>query len=152
MSVNKKTTKQNAPRGTSRAAQNRKIRKDALREELASRNYVSQLEKIADRLDPEADDAYKREDVPMVKERVGILFKMLDKTLPNLKPVELPVAFPLKESLTEQAASILRAVATGKITPSDATSLMSAVAAQARVLEVDELERRIAKLEKANVN
>lgn len=119
-----------------------------MREELASRNYIGQLQKIADRLDPESENAYKREDVPMVKERIGILFRMLDKTLPNLKPVELPVTFPLKQSLTEQAASILRAVATGKITPSDATALMSAVSSQARVIEVDELEARISKLEK----
>jgi hypothetical protein len=152
MSVKVKTIKQNAPRGTSRAAQNRKIRQDALREELASRNYVSQLQKIADRLDPEADNAYKREDVPMVKERVGILFKILDKTLPNLKPVDLPLTFPLKQSLAEQAASILRAVATGKITPSNATALMSAVSALARVVEVDELENRITKLEAAHGN
>jgi len=88
----------------------------------------------------------------MVKERIGILFKMLDKTLPNLNPVDLPLTFPPKQSFAEQAASILRAAATGKITPSDATALMSAVCSQARVVEVDELENRFTKLEAAHGN
>jgi len=66
--------------------------------------------------------------------------------------VELPLTFPVKQSLTEQAASILLAVGTGKLTPGDATALMSAVSAQARVVEVDELESRITKLEAAHGN
>ena len=86
----------------------------------------------------------------MVKERMSILYSMLDKTLPILRPVDLPVTFPLRESHTEQAASILKAVATGKITPSDATALMTAVSAQGPVPEVDELEERIPKLEGAH--
>jgi len=61
LSNREKQHKQNAPRGASRAAQNRKIRRDALRQELANRNYISQLQNIADRLDPEAGNAYKRE-------------------------------------------------------------------------------------------
>ncbi|MGD8854538.1 MAG: hypothetical protein PVI28_19395 [Gammaproteobacteria bacterium] len=139
--------KERNPSGNSRAARTRKIRRDALREELASRNYLSQLQKIADRLDPEAKDAYKREDVPVVKERATILLRLLDKTLPNLRPVDQPVTFPLKARLTDQAESIIRAVSAGKITPTEATALMNALSAQARVIEVDELEERIAKLE-----
>jgi hypothetical protein len=100
------------------------------------------MQKIADRLDPEAKDACQRKDVPMVKERFGTLIRMLDNTLPNLKPVELPVTFPLKQSLADQAASIVRAVATRKITPGDATASMSALAAQAPVVEVDDLEKQ----------
>ena len=149
MAVKKKTRN---PSGNSRAAQNRKIRQDALREELASRNYLSQLQKIADRLDPQAKDAYDREDVPVVKERANILLRLLDKTLPNLRPVDQPVTLPLKATLSEQAASILRAVSTGKITPTEATTLMNALSAQAKVIEVDELEERIARLEKAHGN
>jgi hypothetical protein len=69
--------------GNSRASQNRKVRSGSLRQELASRDYVSQLQKIAERLAPDTKDAYQREDVPMVKERVGVLFRILDKTLPT---------------------------------------------------------------------
>jgi hypothetical protein len=152
MTDQEQTKKQNAARGSSRQAQNRKIRRDALREQLASLNYLSQLQKIADRLDPDAENPYEREDVPLVKERASILLRLLDKTLPNLRPVDQPVNFPLKIGMAEQATSILRAVSAGKITPSEATTLMSAVASQARIIEIDDLEKRIAKLEQAHGN
>jgi polyhydroxyalkanoate synthesis regulator phasin len=138
------------PSGNSRYAQNKQIRRDALREELASRTYLGQLQKIADRLDPEAKNAYAREDVAMVKERINVLRHLLDKTLPNLRPVDQPVSFPLKANLTEQAASIVRAVAAGKITPNQATELMSILTSQTRVIEADEFEQRLAKLEQAH--
>ena len=54
MTDSKKAEIQNAARGNSRAAQNRAIRRDALREELQSREYVRQVTSIADRLNPDA--------------------------------------------------------------------------------------------------
>jgi polyhydroxyalkanoate synthesis regulator phasin len=41
-------------------------------------------------------------------------------------------------------------VANGKITPSEAQHLMTAISSQARIIEVDELERRVAELEHQN--
>ena len=150
MAVKKKTTMQNAPRGSSRAAQNRKIRRDALREELKAREYIRQIDAIAKRFDPDAKDTYDRDDVPMVKERANILFKMLDKCLPNLRPVDVPVQIQTGDSITEQGAAILKAMVAGDITPSEATSLMQAVSAQIRVIESDELDKRIRALEEAH--
>lgn len=43
MASQQKDPKQNAPRGHSRAAQNRKIRREALREELQAREYIRQV-------------------------------------------------------------------------------------------------------------
>jgi hypothetical protein len=152
MAVKRNGKKQNAARGSSRAAQNRKIRQDALRAELSSREYLRQLQNIADRLNPEAKNAYGRDDIPMVKERATILLRLLDKTLPNLRPVDQPVTFPLKAGMAEQATSILRAVSAGKITPTEGTTLMNALASQAKVVEIDDLEKRITKLEEAHGN
>ncbi len=42
---------------------------------------------------------------------------------------------------------ILGHVASGKITPSEASSLMTAISNQARIIEAGELERRITELE-----
>ena len=103
-----KSEKQNTPRGSSRAAQNRKIRRDALREELKAREYILQLTTIEQRLDPGNTDTYDREDVPMVKERVTILFRMLDKCLPNLSPVDQPVDVSFEKSLTNQGVAIMK--------------------------------------------
>ena len=44
--------KNSITKGNSRAAQNRKIRRDALREELKARNYIGQLSEIEQRLNP----------------------------------------------------------------------------------------------------
>jgi polyhydroxyalkanoate synthesis regulator phasin len=41
-------------------------------------------------------------------------------------------------------------VANGEITPSEASSLMNAISSQARIIEVDELERRVSELENRN--
>lgn len=142
--------KAKAPSGHSRAAQNKKIRRDALREELQAREYLRQLGQIERRLDPGAKDTYKSEDIPKVKERIGILFRLLDKCLPNLRPVDSPVQIQnVGETITDQGAAILKAMAAGEITPSEATSLMQAISAQIRVVEADELEKRIKALEEA---
>jgi polyhydroxyalkanoate synthesis regulator phasin len=45
---------------------------------------------------------------------------------------------------------ILSHVASGKITPSEASSLMTAISNQARIIEADELERRVSELENRN--
>jgi hypothetical protein len=142
--------KAKAPSGHSRAAQNKKIRRDALREELQAREYLRQLSTIERRLDPGAKDTYKSEDIAKVKERIGILFRLLDKCLPNLRPVDSPVRLQgVGDTITEQGAAILKAMAAGDITPGEATSLMQAISAQIRVVEADELEKRIKALEEA---
>ena len=90
-----KATKQNAQRGHSRAAQNRAIRRDALREELKAREYIRQVTSIADRLNPDVEDSYKSDQVPAVKARADMYFRLLDKSLQNLRPVDVPATFPL---------------------------------------------------------
>jgi len=45
---------------------------------------------------------------------------------------------------------ILDSAANGDITPSEAQHLMNAISSQARIIEVDELERRVAELEQGN--
>ena len=152
MIIKKKTPEQNAPRGRSRAAQNKKIRQDALREELKARVYIRQLVAIEKRLDPDNKQSFNQGDIPMVKERVSILFRMLDKCLPNLRPVDMPVKVQGGDSITEQGAAIIKAMTAGDITPSEATTIMQSIASQARIIEVDELEKRVTELEANNGN
>ena len=40
----------------------------------------------------------------------------------------------------------------GELSPSDASSMLTALAAQARILEIEELEKRVLKLEAKNVS
>jgi len=74
---------------------------------------------------------------------------LLERTIPPLKPVELPVAinFPAASSLTEQAQAVIDTAASGQVAPSQAASLLAGLAAFSRIIEVDELEKRISRLE-----
>jgi len=72
----------------------------------------------------------------------------LERIVPALRSQDMPVNLgSLKGSLSEQARKINQAMAGGKITPSDASSVLSALTSQAKIQEFDELEQRIAKLE-----
>jgi hypothetical protein len=74
---------------------------------------------------------------------------LLERTLPAVKPVELPAAVPLEgETLTDQGRAVLRLLAAGEIGPMQAAALLSAVGQLARVAEIDDLARRIEALER----
>lgn len=145
-----KKEKRQTPNGNSRVAQNRKIRRDALREELRAREYIRQLHRIADRLDPNDREAYTVEQAPMAKARADIYHRLLDKCLPSLRPVDRPISVSPGTTLTDCGRSVLTAMAAGEITPSEAATLMQAITAQARIIELDELDRRVAALEGAS--
>ncbi len=72
----------------------------------------------------------------------------LDRLFPPLKPVEPPVKFPLESgSLTHMGAAVLSALGGGILSPEQGSKLVQALTGQARLIEVEELERRIAALE-----
>jgi len=73
---------------------------------------------------------------------------LIDKSLPSLKPTELARAIPLTgDTLTERAASAVDATSSGKISVDEATRLLQALGAVARIVETDDLIARIEKLE-----
>lgn len=74
----------------------------------------------------------------------------LERVLPSLKPKDSPAAVPALESggtLLEQSQAVMAAVAAGELAPSDGATMMQGLAAQARVKETEELERRIEALQ-----
>jgi hypothetical protein len=71
--------------------------------------------------------------------------------IPTVKAKDMPVDIgSLEGALADQGRTVLGALSAGAITPDEANSLMQAVAAQARIIETDELEKRIAALEARN--
>lgn len=77
----------------------------------------------------------------------------LERLLPPLRPAERTVAVSeLKEDLplVEQGQAIIGAFSRGDISPSDGAKLLSAIAAQARIVELTDLERRLKALENSN--
>jgi hypothetical protein len=75
---------------------------------------------------------------------------LLERVLPPVKPVEMPVEIVLVEGgLSDQARQMLCAAATGELAPDQATALISALAAVAKITETDELMKRLERLEQA---
>jgi len=75
---------------------------------------------------------------------------LLDRVFPAVKPVEHTQELDLPEggTLTAQGRAVLCAVAMGELAPGQGASLLAAIGSLARVTEIDELETRIATLEK----
>lgn len=80
---------------------------------------------------------------------LGALALLLNRCISPLRPVADPVEFdmPAGASLGDQARGILQAIAAGKVDPMTGRSLIDAIAGAARVIETDELLRRIEALE-----
>lgn len=75
----------------------------------------------------------------------------IDRLIPPIKARDQHSGVgPLIGDVSEQGRAVLTALAEGRITPDEAATIMQAVSAQARIIEVAELERRIAELEKGN--
>jgi hypothetical protein len=84
-----------------------------------------------------------------VKARPDIYFKLLDKCLPNFRPVDVPATFELTgETLTDNGRTALEATSEGELTPGEAGTLLSALVGLGRLTELDELEQRITQLGK----
>ena len=70
----------------------------------------------------------------------------IDRIIPAAKAKDAPISLEsLTGSPTEQA--VVNALTTGALTPDEANAVMAVLTAQMRVVEVDELEKRIAALE-----
>ncbi len=77
---------------------------------------------------------------------------LLDRITPPLKPVAAQIALPalpLPEGagLSEQGAEIIRATLAGQIPADIGAQLITALTAQAKIIEIDDLSRRISALE-----
>jgi hypothetical protein len=98
------------------------------------------------------------EEIPVILERlVGAAKRgdiaaakvILERVLPPLKAIETPTVLQgLTGTLSDQGQGILRAMAAGLIAPGQATQLLGAIAAQAKIVEVDAFAKRLEALEK----
>ena len=81
---------------------------------------------------------------------VGAARLLLERVIPPLKASEeaAPLALPLPDgTLTEQGRAVLGAVAAGELAPGQGAALLGAIGTLARVVELDELARRVGALE-----
>lgn len=78
---------------------------------------------------------------------------LLERALPVYRLTAAPVNVPAAaaaETATGKAQAVMDAIAVGKIPPDVGAQLIAAIGALVRVVEIDELERRIAAIEAVN--
>jgi hypothetical protein len=75
---------------------------------------------------------------------------LLDRITPPYKPVAAQIALPVPEGagLAEQGAVVMRGALSGEISPDIGAQLITALAGYSKIVEVDELTRRIEVLER----
>ena len=72
---------------------------------------------------------------------------LLDRCVPSLKPQAMAIHLPVNGTLAEQGNEIIRATMSGNIPPDVGAQLITALAAQSKIIEIDELTQRIEALE-----
>jgi hypothetical protein len=79
---------------------------------------------------------------------VGAARLLLERVIPPVKASEETAPLTLPDgTLTEQGRAVLGAVAAGELAPGQGAALLAAIGTLARVVEVDELGRRLSVLE-----
>jgi len=72
----------------------------------------------------------------------------LDRVVPPLKAVDLPVSLELPAGvLSDQGRAIIASAACGEVSPADASQLLGAISQLARIEKFDALVERVNRLE-----
>lgn len=78
---------------------------------------------------------------------------LLERAVAPLKAMEPTQAITLPDgTLTDQGRAVLTAVAAGALAPGQGSQLITAIGSLARVIEIDDLTKRITKLENDHGN
>jgi hypothetical protein len=73
---------------------------------------------------------------------------VLERVCPALKPQAVPINLPFVESLAGQGNEIIKATMSGKIPPDIGSQLITALANQGKLIELQELTERLQRVEK----
>ncbi len=100
-------------------------------------------------LEPHGDDLFKVAVQHALDGDMQALKLCLERISPPVKPNSEPVVFDLTgDSLSAKAESVLQAVADGVIDCDSGRKLIGAISDLGRIIEVDQLEARLAQLER----
>lgn len=79
----------------------------------------------------------------------GAIKLILERTVPALRPVDAaaPLNLPAAGGLADQGRAVLAALAAGRLPANQAAGILQGLGNLAKLVELDELEKRIAALE-----
>jgi Family of unknown function (DUF5681) len=75
---------------------------------------------------------------------------VLDRVCPALKAQAMAISLPVKSTLAEQGGAIIKATMTGQIPPDIGSQLITALASQSKIVEIDDVLKRLDALEAIN--
>ena len=80
---------------------------------------------------------------------IGAIKLVLERTVPALRPVDAvaPLNLPVDGGLADQGRAVLAALAAGHLPANQAAGILQGLGNLAKLVELDELEKRIAALE-----
>ena len=108
------------------------------------------VQKLRDLIGLHAEKIVKRLILSAVNDGDVTAAKLLiERAIPAIKPVELPVTLPMPEGagLADQGRAVVAALSTGLIAPGQAASILQALAGIAKLVELEEFEKRLTALE-----
>jgi hypothetical protein len=73
---------------------------------------------------------------------------LIDRICPTLKPQAMPISLPVNGTLAEQGDEIIKATMAGQIPPDIGSQLITALANQGKLVELQELTERLQRIEK----
>jgi hypothetical protein len=102
-------------------------------------------------------DLIAKDAAPIVQKLIALALEgdvmaarlLIERAVPAMKPIELPVelSIPQDAGLADQGRAVVSALAGGLIAPGQAASILTALAGIARLVELDEIEKRLSALE-----
>ncbi len=99
-------------------------------------------------LEPHAEELVQRAVDLALDGDTTALRLCIERIIPSYRSVEMPVPMSVEgDTLSAKGEAVISEMATGAISPSDAAAVLQALAAQARVKEIEELEQRLEQLE-----
>lgn len=72
---------------------------------------------------------------------------VLDRLYPSIKPQALPVNIPIGKNLPETGGNVVAAIMAGNVPPDIGAALITALANQAKLVENEEMIKRVARIE-----
>ena len=104
-------------------------------------------------LQPHAEDLVNKVVEKALEGDTTALRLCLDRLIPPYRAGNVSVVLDdIEGTLTEKGEKIIGAMGSGDITPSDASSMLQALAAQCRVQEIDEMDKRLRAVEERHDN
>lgn len=110
---------------------------------------TGKVEKLRAALAKELPDVLKALVAQAKAGDIGAIKLILERTIPALCPVDAAAPLPLSSDggLAKQGRAVWAALATGQLPTNQAASLLQGLGTLAKLIELDELEKRIAVLE-----